>query len=159
MRHVDLLLFAMSVFLVAAPGLNPAPTRATADIATEGGTAGAVPMGLGLAVDTVGLYDPATRYFFLRNSSSPGPADLVFNYGGDLLFTPLRGDWDGDGVDTVGIYYATSGAFFLKNSNAPGAADLVFTFGGGGPNAIPIVGDWNGDGVDTVGLYDSTSHF
>ncbi len=113
----------------------------------------------GNGADTVGLYDPATAAFHLKNSNvSGGGADVVFSFGpsGDRGWTPLVGDFDGDGTDTVGLYDPASGAFHLKNSNSSGGgADLAFTFGpGGNAGWQPLIGDFNGDGRDTVGLYD-----
>jgi subtilisin family serine protease len=100
--------------------------------------------------DTPGIYTgPA---FFLRNSSTSGPANFTFTYGAaGATIKPVTGDWDGNGTDTVGIYDSSTGTFFLKNSNAPGAADLAFDYGP--PGAVPLVGDWDGDGTDTVGIY------
>jgi hypothetical protein len=47
----------------------------------------------GDGVDTVGLYSPANRFFFLRNPNAPGPADLVFGFGaGGTGIGPLVGD-------------------------------------------------------------------
>jgi hypothetical protein len=110
--------------------------------------------------DTVGLYDPATAAFYLKNANEPGSADIVYVFGpasetGDVV--PLVGDWDGDGTDSVGIYVRSTGTFFLKNANAPGDADAAFTFGPAGASLAPISGDWDGDGVDTVGLYDAAT--
>lgn len=111
-------------------------------------------------VHSVGLYDPATGGFHLKNLNArpPGGADLIFRYGprNHAGFLPITGDWDGDGTDTVGLYDPAGAAFHLKNSHsAGGLADVSFRFG---PrhNAgwIPIAGDWDGDGIDTVGLYD-----
>jgi hypothetical protein len=102
--------------------------------------------------DTIAAIDEGSGAFFLRNTNTPGPADVLFNYGGGGL-TALSGDWDGDGDDTPGLYAAGSGAFFLKNANAAGGADLVFNFGPGGSDFAPITGDWDGDGVDTIGIY------
>jgi uncharacterized delta-60 repeat protein len=105
--------------------------------------------------DTVGLYDPSTSTFYLRNSNTPGFADLTFAYGaGGAGLIPITGDWNGDGIDTVGLYSPANAAFFLRNSNTPGIADLAFNYGPAGAGLIPLVGDWDGDGVDTVGLYD-----
>jgi hypothetical protein len=111
----------------------------------------------GGGTDTPGIYIPASGAWFLRNSSSSGPADVVFTYGGGGALVPITGDWNGDGIDTPGLYDPASGAFFLRNSNTPGPADLVFTFGGGGAGIVPITGDWNGDGTDTIGLYITAS--
>jgi uncharacterized repeat protein (TIGR01451 family) len=110
--------------------------------------------GVTAGTDTIGLYAPSTGAWFLRNSNSPGGADLVFTFGpSGGSFVPLTGDWDGDGDDTPGLYDPSTGFFFLRNSNTPGPADLVFGFGPVGAGIIPLVGDWDGDGDDTVGVY------
>lgn len=100
--------------------------------------------------DTPGLYNGGT--FFIRNSSSPGPASGAFTFGaGTPNFRPIAGDWDGNGTGTIGIYDTSTGTFFLKNSNAGGAADLVFGFGPA--SATPLAGDFDGNGSDTIGIY------
>ncbi len=100
--------------------------------------------------DTPGLYNGGT--FFIRNSSSPGPASGAFTFGaGTPNFRPIAGDWDGNGTGTIGIYDTGTGTFFLKNSNAGGAADLVFGFGPAA--ATPLAGDFDGNGSDTIGIY------
>ncbi|MGI8723154.1 MAG: sulfatase-like hydrolase/transferase, partial [Geodermatophilaceae bacterium] len=91
---------------------------------------------------------PTGLTFFLRNSNSPGPADLSVPYGSSADI-PLTCDWDGDGKDTVGVFRA--GTFSLRNSNSAGNPNRQFTFGQAGD--IPICGDWNGNGVDTIGVY------
>lgn len=112
--------------------------------------------------ETVGLYDPSTGVFHLKNcNGNPPPgADVVFSFGprDNAGWQPITGDWDGDGIDTVGLYDPNGGAFHLKNINAnlPRGADIVFRFGPRGlnNNCQAIAGDWDGDGIDTVGLYD-----
>jgi ribosomal protein S16 len=107
---------------------------------------------------SIGLYQPDSSAFFLRNSNDAGPADLVVQYGPEASgWTPVAADWRGRGVDTIGLYDPTTSTFFLKYSNAGGAADLVVSFGPGGAGFVPLGGDWNGDGVDTIGLYDPAS--
>jgi hypothetical protein len=111
-----------------------------------------------LGSDTVGLYNPATSGFFLRNAHAGGAADLTFQYGpASANWTPLSGDWDGDGTDTIGLYNPSTATFFLRNTNAAGAADLTFPYGPAGLGWLPLAGDWNGDGVDTVGLYNPST--
>jgi hypothetical protein len=119
------------------------------------------PAGFTSPISTAGLYDPATSVFFLRNSNSSAPADLVFSYGpAGAGWMPVVGDWNGDGVDTIGLYNPSSSFFFLRNSNSSAPADLVFSYGPAGAGWIPIAGDWNGDGTDTIGLYNpATSAF
>ena len=110
--------------------------------------------------DTPGIYLGSSGSWFLRNSNSPGAADLVFGYGpSTVTWLPLEGDWDGDGDDTPGLFDPSSSFFFLRNTNSPGGADLVFGFGPGNAGWTPLVGDWDGDGDDTVGLYDTSSGF
>lgn len=116
--------------------------------------------GSGVGADrasTIGAYDPTSGAFFLRNSNTPGAADIVFTFGAGGSAVPITGDWNGDGIDTVGIYDPASGAFFLRNTNSAGPADVVLTFGAGGIGLVPVVGDWNGDGTDTIGVYDPTT--
>jgi hypothetical protein len=104
--------------------------------------------------DAPGVFVPASSTFFLRNTSSAGPADMTFVYGpAGAGWVPLSGDWNGDGFHTPGLYAPASSTFFLKNSYGPGPADLVFSFGPVGAGWAPVAGDWDGDGRDTVGLY------
>jgi hypothetical protein len=46
------------------------------------------------AATSIGIYDTVNSSFFLRNSNSSGPADIVFGYGSSPS-TPIVGDWDG----------------------------------------------------------------
>jgi len=114
------------------------------------------PVGLLGAVhaDTVGLYNPAGGNFYLRNSNSPGAADLMFRYGPtSSSWLPVVGDWDGDAVVTIGLYHQSPGNFYLRNSNSAGAADLTFRYGPAASGWLPVAGDWNGDTTVTIGLY------
>jgi hypothetical protein len=101
---------------------------------------------------TAGVYVPATAAWFLRNSNTPGPADITAVYGPPNLM-PVAGDWNGDGVDALGVFDGPTSTFFLKNSAAGGPADVVTGFGPPNAGWVPLVGDWNGDGIDTIGLY------
>ncbi|MCC8994427.1 MAG: hypothetical protein LM550_12230, partial [Candidatus Contendobacter sp.] len=50
----------------------------------------------GNGTQTIGLYNPATARFYLRNSNSKGAADLTFFYGpANAGWKPLIGDWNG----------------------------------------------------------------
>jgi hypothetical protein len=107
-------------------------------------------------VHTIGVKSAGTNDYFLRNSNTPGNANVQVIYGA-ATWTPLMGDWDGNGSDTIGAYDPTSGTFFLRNSNTPGNADMTIVFGVGGANYRPIAGDWDGNGTETIGLYDINS--
>ncbi|MCB1793562.1 MAG: hypothetical protein KDJ70_03865 [Candidatus Competibacteraceae bacterium] len=94
---------------------------------------------------TVGLFNPATSTFYLKNSHAGGAADVVFGFGpANAGWTPLVGDWDGNGTATVGLFNPATSTFYLKNSHAGGVADVVFGFGPANTGWIPLVGDWNG---------------
>jgi lactocepin len=106
----------------------------------------AIPPG-SAALDTVGLVDPATGQWHLRNMAG---AVTSFFYGnpGDV---PFVGDWDGDGVATPGLFRTSDAFAYLRNSNSQGVADIRFFFGN--PSDVPLSGDWDGDGKDTLSIY------
>ena len=84
----------------------------------------------GDGIDAVGLYDPATAVWYLRNSHTGGNADLTFNFGPpDAGWCPIAGDWNADGTDTIGLYNAGWSNFYLRDSNSGGIAELVTGFG------------------------------
>ena len=97
--------------------------------------------------DSVGLVDPATGTWYLRDASGEVTG---FFYGnpGDV---PFVGDWDCDGIDTPGLYRQSDGFAYLRNSNTQGVADIRFFFGN--PGDFPLAGDFNGDGCDTLSIY------
>jgi hypothetical protein len=107
---------------------------------------------------TIGLYDPTTGTFFLRNSNTSGFADIVCSFGPPgNSWTPITGDWDGNGTDTIGLYNPTNSTFYLRNSNTSGFADMVFMYGSANGFNKPITGDWEASGTDTIGLYNQTN--
>ena len=98
--------------------------------------------------------------WYLRNTNTPGVADIVFAYG-VATDIPIAGDWDGDGIDSPGVvrehvtFYPPDGVgigadtWHLRNSNSPGFGEINFMFANPGS---PVVGDWDGDGDDGVGM-------
>jgi hypothetical protein len=113
------------------------------------------------AETTVGLYDPTSSMFMLRNTNDSGFADECFCYGvGGAGMLPIAGDWNGSGIQSISLYDPATSTFYLEDSNSGGDADDVFVFGPARAGYEPVVGDWNGDGRDSVGLYDpATSTF
>ncbi len=106
--------------------------------------------------DGIGLYQPDISLFHLRETLTPGLADIYARFGpdGDSGWGPLAGDWNNDGVDTIGLYQPSNSLFHLTDSFLSTTSDHLFAFGPGGPGWLPVAGDWNGDGVETVGLYE-----
>ncbi len=123
----------------------------------------------GDGIDGVGLYDPTTGTFYLRNSLSEGEADLVFSYPvanyshGQGRYFPIAGNWDGsaDNIDTIGVYDRQDGKFYLRNSNDSGSDSNTFYMGPkNSPYRIPVAGCWDGSGAASVALYNQAdSHW
>jgi hypothetical protein len=95
--------------------------------------------------DTIGVYQPNTSVFYLRNSNSAGGADLAPQYGPPGAgWLPATGDWNADHFDTIGLYDRTGAVFFLRNSNTNGPADRATAFGPPGNAWTQLAGDWDG---------------
>ncbi|RKT44466.1 hypothetical protein [Thiocapsa rosea] len=112
----------------------------------------------GAPFDGVGLHNPQSGIFYLRNRHGGGAADMFFRFGlTGSASRPISGDWNGNGQSTVGLYHTTFGWFDLRDSHGSGASDASFRFGPTGRNLSPLSGDWNGNGRSTIGLYDATT--
>jgi hypothetical protein len=102
--------------------------------------------------DTIGVYNPATGMWYLRNSNTNGPADITVAFGGDPSDLPVVGDWNNDRVDTIGVYRSSTGFFFLSNSNTSPAVNYTILFGN--PGDTPLAGHWDNLTIgDSVGVY------
>jgi hypothetical protein len=101
----------------------------------------------GASGDTVGLVDPATGEWRLRNLAGQ-ITGFFYGVPGD---TPFMGDWNCDGIDTPGLFRTSDAFAYLKNSNTQGIADIRFFFGN--PSDIPLAGDFDGDGCDSLSIY------
>jgi RHS repeat-associated protein len=112
----------------------------------------------GFPIDTVGMYDPKTCTWYLRNELTTGVADITIGYGPPAAgWLPLVGDWDGNGTTTVGLYAPATGYFYLRNSNTTGVGNIAFFYGDPTKNWTPVAGDWTGDGHDSIGMYDPST--
>jgi hypothetical protein len=129
------------------PGTLPTTTGAF-DTTFNGGTSDAFIAKFNTTFnDTIGVFQPATLQFQLRDSNSTGPADHVITFGqsGDQ---PIVGDWNGSGTDKPGVFRASTGQFILQIS---ALKTIIVNFGGAG--LIAVTGDWDGNGIDTPGLF------
>ncbi len=86
----------------------------------------------------------------LRNSNSPGQAEIVFRYGRGGIDYPMAGDWNGDGHDGPAV--VRDGEWHLRNSLSGGNGEVVFTYGRVLSGDLPLTGDWNGDGRHTPAI-------
>ncbi len=108
----------------------------------------------GDGITTIGVYDPTTSTFYLKNSDAGGSADISFLYGpAGAGWLPVAGDWNGSGQTTIGLYNPATSVFYLRDSNTSGYANLAFSYGPAGGGWLPLAGDWTGNGTSTIGLY------
>ncbi len=103
---------------------------------------------------------PPTRgqRWLLNNRTDGSVSDLIL-FNTQVLpagWTPIVGDWNGDGFDTSGFFDPLGGEFFLNNSrNGWDASSVIsFTTGPLAAGVIPLTGDWDNSGRDTPGFYD-----
>jgi hypothetical protein len=107
--------------------------------------------------DGIGVFRPSTGQFFLRNTLTPGPAQLVITFG-TATDTPLVGDWDGDGEASPGLYRPATSQFLLTNTLCTACtATAAHTVSFGAVGDLPLAGDWNGDGITGIGVYRAAS--
>jgi hypothetical protein len=77
----------------------------------------------GNGTTTIGVVDPATLTWYLKNSNGPGAWDVSIHYGqaGDV---PVVRDWNGDGTTTIGVWRPGTATWYLRESNSPGVPDI-----------------------------------
>jgi hypothetical protein len=136
-------------------GWVPAAGR-TALVPVAGDWTGQTNSTTGCPIDTVGLYDPSTSTFYLRNSNTTGTADITASLGAAGMM-PVVGDWQGNGTTLIGVMDPTTSQFYLAGSNATGYAAVSFGYGNPNSGWTAIAGDWTAQGLDTVGLVDPTN--
>ena len=100
----------------------------------------------GVDLATIGIFTPTTGTFALRNTNTPGAANLFFGFGSaNPNLIPLAGDWDGNGTRTPGLYDPATRTFFLRNTNSSGNADTVFKLGPQAASNKPVAGNFDGN--------------
>ena len=110
----------------------------------------------GTGYSGIGVFDPITGTWYLRNEIGAGAPDAgQFQFGG-AGWLPVVGDWTGQGNDTIGVVNPATETWYLRNSNNGGAPSFTpFVFGG--PGWLPISGDWNGIGHSGIGVVNTAN--
>jgi hypothetical protein len=87
----------------------------------------------------IGVIDPSTGTWYLRNEAGPGAPDAgVFQFGG-AGWRPVAGDWSGIGHAGVGVIDPSTGTWYLRSEPSAGAPDAgQFAYGGAG--WLPVCG-------------------
>ncbi|MGH9365606.1 MAG: hypothetical protein ACRD1B_10145, partial [Thermoanaerobaculia bacterium] len=94
--------------------------------------------------DTVGVYDPVTSVFFLKDSHKAGGPDHAIRFPAwteGLL--PLAGDWDWDGLSTLGLYDPETSEVRLRNTLTDGPPDYIRKVDEDGYDVQVFAGRWN----------------
>ena len=95
----------------------------------------------GDGMTTIGVVDPSTMTWYLRNENSAGSPDVAapFQYGLPG-WTPVAGDWSAGGRTGIGVF-DPSGTWHLRNTASPGMPDLA-PFAYGVSSWTPLAGAW-----------------
>jgi hypothetical protein len=91
---------------------------------------------------TVGVVDPASETWYLRNENSAGMPDVAtpFRYGLPG-WKPVAGDWNADGRTGIGVC-APDGTWYLRDTASAGSPDITpFAYGLG--TWTPMAGTWS----------------
>jgi hypothetical protein len=73
----------------------------------------------------------------MLKSSSGNAIGFTVSYGG-AGFTPVVGDWDGDGRADVGVYQGSTGNWSILLSNGNYTTSLGKSWGGAGYTPVPV---------------------
>jgi Tol biopolymer transport system component len=122
-------------FQYGLPGWKPV----TGDWTGSGRTGIGVvdPSGIDFATRTADVF----ARWYLENTPGSGAVDIgPFPYG-FFSWTPVTGDWDGNGTTTIAMVDPTKGTWYIRNSNSPGAPDIT-PFPYGGPGWVPVSGHY-----------------
>jgi uncharacterized delta-60 repeat protein len=108
------------------------------------------------AVSTAAVFDPTTGTWYLRKDNSAGaPQRTPFQYGG-VGWTPVMGNWTGDGARYIGVVDPSTSTWYIRINNSAGPPTTP-AFPYGAPGWIPVVGDWTGSGHDGIGMFDPST--
>src|SRR5205823_3931719 len=87
---------------------------------------------------TIGVVDPTTMIWHLRNSNSAGTPDITpFQHRGPR-WIPVTGDWNRTGHTGIGVY---NGGWYLRNEDNAGFPDIS-PFAYGLVGWTPVAGTW-----------------
>jgi hypothetical protein len=101
----------------------------------------------------IGMFDPATGIWYLKNDPGAGSTDFVPFQFGLPGWIPVVGDWTGSGHAGIGVVDPTTGLWYLRNTVGPGLPDFG-PFAYGLPGWTPVTGDWSGSGHTGIGMVD-----
>ena len=90
--------------------------------------------------DSVGVFDPSTATWYLRNTPTQGCRTTVPSKYAAPGWTPVVGDWSGTGNTSLGVVNP-AGNWYLRNTPTQGPPTTTpFQYGGAGWNAFFMAG-------------------
>jgi hypothetical protein len=95
----------------------------------------------------IGVVDPSTMTWYLRNEASTGAPDAGVKQFGAPGWLPVQNSWIATSASYPVVVDPGSMTWYLQNGQPP-----QFPYGGTGWR--PVMGDWNGDGQVGVGAID-----
>jgi hypothetical protein len=107
----------------------------------------------GSAFGRAGLYNAASGYWKVL-SPNANPSLWQQGWGGPG-YTPVPGDYDGDGQPDLSVCVKATGNCYVLKSGFNYAS--AFGLSWGAPLDRPISGDYDGDGLDDMANYDSAT--
>ncbi|MGB0871961.1 MAG: S1 family peptidase [Solirubrobacterales bacterium] len=104
---------------------------------------------------TPGYFRPRTAQWFLSNSLTNPPSNMVTNgtVWGTPTMRPVVGNWDGIGGDGVGLFDTVTAKWYLSNSASSPTADALNGTVWGTGSMQPLAGNWDGVGGDGIGFF------
>jgi hypothetical protein len=106
---------------------------------------------------TIGLYDPTTSIFYLRDSNTAGYANLAFQYGpANSGWVPLVGDWTGNTyalpAPAAGVVATTDTTSLTSPVSPPLAAETADVTKTASEQSVPTVSSQQLQTVDPRAL-------
>ena len=115
------------------------------------------PTSLGL-ISKLGIYNNGAWYLdYDGDGVYTAGVDKAYGFGAPN-WTPIVGDWNGDGKQEPGVY--KDGMWYLDyNGDGVYIAGTDKNYGFGASGWTPVVGDWNGDGKTEIGVTNGASWY
>ncbi len=109
----------------------------------------------GNGTSTPGYFRPRTAQWFLSNSLTNPPSNMVTNgtAWGTPTMKPVAGNWDGVGGDGIGLFDTVTARWYLSNSASNPSPDALNGTVWGTGSMQPIAGNWDGVGGDGIGFF------